>query len=66
MIEARLGISLLPLVSVEAEVAAGRLVMLPLADVTNAHRRIAAIHRQDKYLSTALKAFLTLLKSHQS
>jgi DNA-binding transcriptional LysR family regulator len=66
MIEARLGISLLPLVSVETEVAAGRLVMLPLADVPNAHRRIAAIHRQDKYLSTALKAFLALLKGHLS
>jgi DNA-binding transcriptional LysR family regulator len=63
MIEAQLGISLLPLVSVEVEIAAGRLVALPLADVPNAHRRIAAIYRQDKYLSAALKAFLSLLKN---
>ncbi len=63
MIEARLGISLLPLVSVEAEVAAGRLIALPLADVPTAQRRIAAIHRQDKYLSSALKAFLSLLST---
>lgn len=62
MIEARLGISLLPLVSVQAEVEAGRLVALPLADVPGAHRRLAAIHRQDKYLSSTLKAFLSLLK----
>lgn len=63
MIEARLGISLLPLVTVETEVAANRLVALPLADVPNAQRRIAAIYRQDKYLTAALKAFLALLRS---
>jgi len=63
MIEARLGISLLPLLSVGAEVEAGRLVALPLADVPGAHRRIVAIHRPDKYLSAALSAFLALLKS---
>lgn len=62
MIEARLGISLLPLVTVEAEVEAGRLAALPLADVPNAHRRITAIYRQDKYLSISLKAFLQLLQ----
>lgn len=62
MIEARLGISLLPLLSVGAEVTAGRLVALSLADVPGAHRRIAAIHRPDKYLSAALNAFLALLK----
>lgn len=62
MIEARLGISLLPLVSVEAEVAAGRLTALPLADVPTAQRRVAAIHRHDKYLSAALRAFLSLLQ----
>ncbi len=62
MIEARLGISLLPLISVQAEVAAGRLIALPLADVPGAHRRIVAIHRPDKYLSAALKAFLALLQ----
>lgn len=63
MIEAGLGISLLPLISVEAEVAAGRLVALPLADVPNAQRRITAIYRQDKYLTASLKSFLHLLES---
>src|SRR5205823_13162002 len=57
MIEAQLGISLLPLVSVEAEVEAGRLVTLALTDVPKAQRRITAIHRRDKFLSAALTAF---------
>jgi DNA-binding transcriptional LysR family regulator len=63
MIEARLGVSLLPLVSVEAEVEGGRLVALPLADAPGTDRRIAAIYREDKYLSTALKEFLRVLQS---
>jgi len=62
MIEARLGISLLPLVTVEAEVEADRLVALSLADVPKAQRRITAIHRRDKFLSAALKAFLDVLR----
>jgi len=62
MIEAGLGISLLPLISVMSEVETGRLVVLPLIDVPSAQRRIAAIHRQDKYMGTALKAFLALLR----
>ena len=62
MIEARLGISLLPLVSVAAEVDSGRLIALPLIDEPNIHRRIAALHRRDKYLPTALKSFLALLR----
>ena len=66
MIEAGLGISLLPLVTVEAEVQAGRLVALTLEDVPNAQRRITAIHRQDKYLSTVLKAFLAVLQDFTS
>ena len=61
MIEAKLGISLLPLVSVETEVAAGRLTALPLADVPNTHRSITAVYRKDKYLSVALKGFLDLV-----
>ncbi len=63
MIEAGLGISLLPLISVQAEVAAGALVALPLADVPNAHRRITAIYRRDKYLTASLRAFVELLSS---
>jgi DNA-binding transcriptional LysR family regulator len=63
MIEAELGISLLPEVAVQAEVAAGRLVALPLRDVPRAHRRIALIHRRDKYLSASIRAFSRLLAS---
>ncbi len=62
MIEAGLGISLLPFISVEAEVAAGILCALPLANIPGAQRRLSAIYRRDKYLSAALKAFLQLLQ----
>lgn len=62
MIEAGLGISLLPLVTVEAEVRAGRLVALTLADVPKAQRQITAVYRRDKFLSTPLKAFLSILQ----
>lgn len=62
MIEARLGISLLPLLAVGSEVEAGRLVALPLTDVPGAQRRLVAVHRRDKYLSASLKAFLALLR----
>lgn len=61
MIEAGLGISLLPQVSVRSEVTSRQLVALPLIDVPRAHRRIAYVHRHDTYLSTALRAFMRLL-----
>jgi DNA-binding transcriptional LysR family regulator len=63
MIEARLGISLLPLIALQAEVETGRLVALPLDDVPAARRRISAIHRVDKYLSASIRAFLHRLLS---
>lgn len=62
MIEADLGISLLPEVSVRAEVEAGRLIALPLDGVPRAHRRIMLVHRRDKYMPAALRAFTTLLR----
>lgn len=61
MIEARLGISLLPSMAVEAEVAAGRLAALPLADVPGASRTVSLIYRADKYVSAAMKGFMRLL-----
>ncbi len=61
MIEAELGISLLPEVAVRREVATGRLVALKLTDVPRAKRQIALVHRRDKYLSVALKAFMEML-----
>lgn len=63
MVEAELGLSLLPQVSVRAEVAAGRLVALKLADVPRAHRRITLVHRRDKYLPAALRQFMQLLQT---
>lgn len=63
MIESELGISLLPQVAVAAEVAAGRLAALPLADVPRAHRRIALCYRRDKYLSAGLRRFIALLQA---
>lgn len=62
MIEAQLGISLLPQVALESETASGRLIALPLHDVPHARRRISVIHRKDKYLSAALKAFMQMLR----
>jgi DNA-binding transcriptional LysR family regulator len=61
MIEAGLGISMLPEVSVLPEVAAGRLVALPLADVPRANRRIRLVYRRDKYVSASMTAFIHLL-----
>lgn len=61
MIQADLGISLLPEVAVSLEVQDGRLVALDLTDVPHANRHITLIHRRDKYLTTAVQAFLKLL-----
>ncbi len=66
MIEAELGISLLPEVAVRREVTTGRLVALKLTDVPRARRQIALVHRRDKYLSVALKAFMELLEKVKS
>ncbi|MBC8101195.1 MAG: LysR family transcriptional regulator [Cytophagales bacterium] len=63
MIEADLGISILPQVAVRAEVEEGRLAALTLSDSPRrAHRRIALVYRRDKYLSAPLKAFMALLE----
>ena len=64
-IEARHGISLLPLVSVEAEVETGRLVALKLLEAPHSQRRVTAIYRQDKYLTASLKSFLAILQSDE-
>jgi DNA-binding transcriptional LysR family regulator len=64
MVEAGLGISLLPRVAVAAEVATGRLCALTLTDApAAAHRRIALCYRRDKYLSAALRRFIALVQA---
>jgi DNA-binding transcriptional LysR family regulator len=62
MVEAGLGISLLPEVSVQEEVADGRLSALKLAEAPQGARRIALIQRRDKYITTAIRAFVGLVK----
>lgn len=61
MIEAGLGISMLPRVSINAEIESGRLVALPLADLPTANRQMRLTYRKDKYLNAAMKAFIDLL-----
>jgi DNA-binding transcriptional LysR family regulator len=61
MVEAGLGVSLLPEVSVRSEVALGNLVVRPLADEPREHRRVVLARRRDKFLSASLNAFVGLL-----
>jgi DNA-binding transcriptional LysR family regulator len=63
MVEARLGVSLLPRIAVSAEAEAGRLVALPLAHLQSPERRIVAIYREDKYLSASLRGFISMLRA---
>jgi len=61
MIAARLGISVLPQIAVVSEVEWGTLVSLPL-DGGMHRRQIAAVTRDDKYVSSAMKAFVRILR----
>lgn len=61
MIDAGLGISMLPEVSVRPEVEAGRLATLSLTDVPHASRKITLVYRRDKFLSASIKSFIALL-----
>jgi DNA-binding transcriptional LysR family regulator len=61
MIEARLGIALLPRAAVEREAAAGALLVRPLAGPGEPYRRVTAIYRKDKYVTTAMRGFLAML-----
>jgi DNA-binding transcriptional LysR family regulator len=63
MIEAGLGISLLPEVSVQSEIKSGRLVALPLAGEQERGRQMALLYRKETYQTTALKNFIVLLKT---
>lgn len=61
MIESRLGISILPIIAVRAEIEAGTLIALPLNNIPTALRRVAIIHRDDKYLTEPIKEFIHLI-----
>lgn len=62
MVEARLGMSILPLVAVRDEVEAGRLVALEIRPVVASTQKIVAIHRRDKYLTAAIRDVIALLR----
>jgi DNA-binding transcriptional LysR family regulator len=62
MIEAGLGISLLPEVAVQSEVEARKLVALSLAGESERGRQMALLSRKDAYQTTATKNFIDLLK----
>lgn len=61
MVEAGLGISLLPEVAIAEEVSAGRLVARPVLEVGPTPRGIALACRRDKFRSAAMQAFIVLL-----
>jgi len=61
MVEARLGISILPLVAVREEIQTGRLRALALSGRQAEHEQIAFIHREDKFLTTAMRSLMELL-----
>ncbi len=64
MIEAELGISMLPEVAIRAEVEAGRLAALSIKDVPQANRQIRLIHRSDKFISASMRSFIALITQH--
>ncbi len=58
MVEAGLGVSLLPRVAIASEVAAGRLVALTLTGIPLPERHIVVLRRRDKHVSAPLLAFI--------
>lgn len=63
MVQARLGIALLPLLAMQEEIAAGTLVAVPLEIPVKEPQTISAIYRRDKYLTAAMRGFLGSLNS---
>ncbi len=61
MVEAGIGVTLLPKVAAESEAEAGRLVALPLSGVPLPDREILLLWRKDRNRSTILRAFLAPL-----
>ncbi len=63
MIEARIGVSLLPLMSVKNELSAGQLVALPVDSPDPPRPSIVIVHREEKYISGAMRAFVDLVST---
>lgn len=66
MVEAGLGVSLLPRVAIAAEVAAGRLVALTLTGIPLPERHIVVLRRRDKHASASLVGFMRLFEGTSS
>ena len=62
MIEAHLGVSLLPIMAVKDEISAGALVALPINSPKPSKPSIVIVHREDKYVSGAMHAFIDLIR----
>lgn len=63
MVEQRLGIALLPLTSVSAEIGSGRLVPVTITDMATPRRQIVVARRRDAgELTPVLAAFLSTLE----
>ncbi len=61
MVQARVGVSIVPQIALEG--AASGLVVRPLTGVPSILQPISAVHRTNKYVTTAMKQFLSLLQT---
>lgn len=61
-VEVGLGVSFLPESAVEAEMRSGLLACARVEGIPVLRRRTSAIHRTDRYLSTATRSFLGILR----
>lgn len=61
MVEAGMGVALLPRIAAQSEAEAGRLVALPLSGVALADREILLLWRKDHSKNSILRAFLSPL-----
>ena len=61
MVEAGLGIALLPRIALDRELGAGSLQRLDIDDVPNSSRQIALISRRDRRFGPAAQAFVDLV-----
>lgn len=63
MVAAGLGISIVPLIAVRDEARSGRLAALRLDPALAQNEQIAFIHRQDKFLTAAMRSLMALVGS---
>ncbi len=62
MAEIGLGVTILPRLSATEEISRGSLVPIKIRDWPPLVRTTAVVHRKDKYVSSAMRAFLTTLE----